>query len=58
VRAIGQRVARLAGEQERVAHSDPLTSLANRKALMGEIAVQVAGIESRTGVQVVAAVPV
>lgn len=31
------RMARLAGEQERVARTDPLTSLANRKALMGEV---------------------
>jgi diguanylate cyclase (GGDEF)-like protein len=44
------RMARLAGEQERVAHSDPLTSLANRKALMSEVAVQVASSEVHASV--------
>jgi diguanylate cyclase (GGDEF)-like protein len=38
------RMARLAGEQERVLGSDPLTSLANRKALMGEVAERVSTV--------------
>jgi diguanylate cyclase (GGDEF)-like protein len=36
------RMARLAGEQDRAARTDPLTSLANRSALMTEVADQAA----------------